>query len=133
MAETTTSLMAHTPSICRLPLINVGGPGELVSPETGYAIPMGNRQEIITRVAKSLEELTADPANLRKMGDKARQRVLQHFTWDAKAAMVLKVYQWVLGQRDDKPSFGMPLPDVMSQSQTMSQATQPSVTVGPLA
>ena len=114
-------------------VMDYGGPGELVSPETGYAIPMGNRQEIITRVAKSLEELTADPANLRKMGDKARQRVLQHFTWDAKAAMVLKVYQWFLGQRDDKPSFGMPLPDVMSQSQTMSQATQPSVTVGPLA
>jgi glycosyltransferase involved in cell wall biosynthesis len=92
-------------------VLDYGGPGELVSPETGYAIPMGNRQEIISRFSKAFEELTADPANLRKMGSKARQRVLNSFTWDAKAAMVLQVYQWVMGQRQDKPTLGMPLPD----------------------
>lgn len=110
-------------------VMDYGGPGELVSPETGYTIPMGNRQEIITRVAKALAELSADPANLHRMGQKARQRVLQHFTWDAKAAMVLQVYQWVMGQRDDKPSFGMPIPDVMSQPMPRPHAQPHPVTV----
>jgi len=93
-------------------VLDYGGPGELVSPQTGYAIAMGQREEIISRVAKALQELTDDPTQLREMGQKARQRVLKHFTWDAKAAMVLEVYKWVLGQRETKPDFQMPLPDV---------------------
>jgi hypothetical protein len=31
-------------------------------------------------------------------------------TWDAKAAQVLEIYRWVLGERA-RPDFGMPLPE----------------------
>jgi hypothetical protein len=44
------------------------------------------------------------------MSKAARQRVLDSFTWSAKAAQVVEVYKWVLGERG-KPNFGMPLPD----------------------
>jgi len=43
------------------------------------------------------------------LGARARDRVLRHFTWDAKAAQVLEVYRWVLGRRPTKPDFGTPL------------------------
>lgn len=113
-------------------VMDYGGPGELVSPETGYAIPMGNRAEIIARVSKALEELTVDPAHLKQMGAKARERVFQHFTWDAKASMVLEVYRWVLGQRADKPDFGMPIPDMTHHHRVQPAiTTQESVTVEP--
>ncbi|MFG0250255.1 MAG: glycosyltransferase family 4 protein, partial [Phycisphaeraceae bacterium JB051] len=105
-------------------IMDYGGPGELVSPETGYAIPIGNREQIIARVGKALEELTADPANIQQMGVKARQRVFNHFTWDAKAAMTLEVYRWVLGQRSDKPDFGMPLPDGIEAQTHLTHETQ---------
>jgi glycosyltransferase involved in cell wall biosynthesis len=87
-----------------------GGPGELVSPATGFAIPMGPRADIVRAFRARLEALADDPAPIRAMGERARARVLRSFTWDAKAAQVREVYRWVLGQRD-KPDFGMPLPD----------------------
>jgi alpha-maltose-1-phosphate synthase len=87
-----------------------GGPGELVSAATGYALPMGRRDAIVASLRRALEELVADPSRIRSMGEAARQRVLNQFTWDAKAAQLFEVYRWVLGWRE-KPNFGMPLPD----------------------
>ena len=87
-----------------------GGPGELVTPRTGYTLPMGSRREIVASLRAVLEKLVADPSAIRSIGERARARVFHSFTWDAKAAQVLEVYRWVLGRRD-KPDFGMPLPD----------------------
>jgi glycosyltransferase involved in cell wall biosynthesis len=87
-----------------------GGPAELVTPSTGIALPMGSRGDVIASLRKVLERLVDNPSDIRAMGERARARVMTRFTWDAKAAQVLEVYRWVLGQRD-KPDFGMPLPD----------------------
>ena len=46
-----------------------------------------------------------------KLADAARCRAAAHFTWDAKARQVLEVYRWVMGQRPDKPDFGVPFAD----------------------
>ncbi|WP_201773070.1 glycosyltransferase family 4 protein [Gemmatirosa kalamazoonensis] len=91
-------------------VVNYGGPGELVSERTGYALPIGRRAEIVARLRATLDELVADPERIRPMGRRARERVFHHFTWDAKATQTVEVYRWVLGQRE-KPDFGMPLPD----------------------
>lgn len=87
-----------------------GGPAELVTEGTGFAIPMGTRQQIVAQLRAVLERLAEHPEQLRPLSDAARRRVLEHFTWDAKARQVLEVYRWVLGRRG-KPDFGMPLPD----------------------
>src|SRR6185312_6185917 len=92
-------------------VMDYGGPAELVSPRTGIALPMGSRAEIVASLRKELEKMVAaDPAEIRAMGERARKRVFKSFTWDAKAAQVVEVYRWALGQRG-KPDFGMPLPD----------------------
>lgn len=91
-------------------VMDYGGPGELVSPATGVAIPMGPRGEIVERLRAALRRLAEDRAEAAAMGARARARVLRHFTWEAKARQVLEVYRWVLGERA-KPDFGMPLPD----------------------
>jgi len=92
-------------------IVDYGGPGELVTPATGFAVPMGSRAEIVQRVRAVLEALAADPSRIRPMGDRARERVARRFTWEAKAAQVLEVYRWVLGHRAGRPDFGMPLAD----------------------
>jgi starch synthase len=94
-------------------VIAYGGPGELVSAGTGFALPMGSREEIVARLRAVLERMVANPSELAAMGRRARQRVLQQFTWQAKAAQTLEVYRWAAGERD-KPDFGMPLPDLPS-------------------
>ncbi|MGQ0507148.1 MAG: glycosyltransferase family 4 protein [Myxococcaceae bacterium] len=91
-------------------VMDYGGPGELVSQKTGFAIPMGTRPHIIQQFRKTLEHLAANPQLLPQMGERARERVLSKFTWDAKAAQTFEVYRWVMGERD-QPNFGMPLAD----------------------
>ena len=90
-------------------VIDYGGPAELVTPQTGYKLPMGSREEIVSGLRQILSRLADDPSRLREMGRAARQRVLDLYTWQAKARQTVEVYRWVLGQRQDKPDFGMPL------------------------
>lgn len=87
------------------------GPSELVSQTTGYRVPMGPRDVLIQRFRDVLSRLADDPSGLREMGQRARERVFSKFTWDAKAKQALEVYRWVMGERPDKPDFGMPFPD----------------------
>ena len=90
--------------------VNYGGPSELITPRTGFAVSIGSRSQLVAGFRAILEQLSRDPAPLREMGERARQRVLRYFTWDAKAGQTLEVYRWVLGRRD-RPDFGMPFPE----------------------
>lgn len=89
-------------------VLDYGGPGELVSPTTGFAVPIGTREEIVARFREVLGRLAQDPSLLGPMRTAARQRVMDYFTWEMKARQVYEVYRWVLGRRS-KPDFGMPL------------------------
>jgi len=89
-------------------VLDYGGPGELVSPTTGFAVPIGSREEIVARFRAVIGGLAEDPSVLGPMRAAARRRVLEYFTWDMKARQVYEVYRWVLGWRE-KPDFGMPL------------------------
>ena len=89
-------------------VVGYGGPAELVTTDSGIALPMGSRSAIVASLRETLERLVADPSSIGPMGERARERVLRSFTWDAKASQMVEVYRWVLGQRD-KPDFGMPL------------------------
>lgn len=91
-------------------VMDYGGPGELVAPGAGVAVPMGHREQIISRFRDALERLAHDPGRIPPMSARARRRAFAHFTWEAKAQQVREVYRWALGERD-KPDFGMPLAD----------------------
>ena len=90
-----------------LPVVaSYGGPRELVTDDTGYRVDFSSRDELIQGVRAALERLVSEPNLVREMGERARERVLSHFTWRAKAKQTLEVYRWVLGQRG-KPDFGL--------------------------
>jgi alpha-maltose-1-phosphate synthase len=91
-------------------VVGYAGPNELVSDATGVRVALGSRAEIISNMRTALEQMLANPERVRAMSLRARERVMTHFTWAAKASQVGEVYKWVLGQRN-KPDFGMPLPD----------------------
>lgn len=92
-------------------VVDYGGPAELVTETTGYKVPIGPRTEIVAGFRQILEGIVRDPGQVRATALRARQRVLRHFTWDAKAGQVHEMYRWARGDRPDKPEFGMPLPD----------------------
>jgi glycosyltransferase involved in cell wall biosynthesis len=91
-------------------VMNYAGPAELVTPSTGFLLPMGSRAEVVSALRNVLQRLADHPEQIRPMGERARTRVMTSFTWDRKVAQVMEVYRWVLG-RGKKPDFAMPCPD----------------------
>ena len=89
-----------------------GGLGELVTDATGWKIKMGTRDELVARFRSTLYSIVADPMQIESRSPRAVRRAREQFTWDAKAAKVLEVYDWVL-KRTDKPNFAMPVPDAI--------------------
>jgi len=103
-------------------VVNNGGPGELVTDETGFRVPLGTRASIVEGFRTVLEELARPGERAARMGERARARVLELFTWEVKARQVREVYRWVLGQRD-KPDFGMPLREAPAASGTEADSS----------
>jgi glycosyltransferase involved in cell wall biosynthesis len=88
-------------------VVEYGGPGGLVDESRGITVAMGPHDVLVTRFREALEGLVADPARTRRLGEAAARYAMGSFTWAAKAAVTADVYQWVLGQRPDKPRFGV--------------------------
>ncbi len=92
-------------------VIRYGGLGELVNEDTGFLIEMGDRATIVSQLREMLKKVIQQPELIEQKAVAARQRVQASFTWDVKAEQVIQVYEWVLQQRAEKPSWGMPFRD----------------------
>lgn len=92
-------------------VVDYGGPAELVSPSSGYRLPMGDRAAITASLQATLEAIAADPGQLAAKSQWAVERAFSLFSWPAKARQAMQVYRWATGQTDQKPDFGMPLAD----------------------
>lgn len=84
-------------------VVDYAGPGELVTEDTGRKVPVGDRAAIVAGTRAALADCVRDPGALAAMGAAGRARVAAGFTWEAKAAQVMEVYDWVLGRRPDRP------------------------------
>jgi len=76
---------------CRLPIVafNVLGVRNLVTPECGFLTPVGDVNQMVTKIKALIEN-----ESLRKeMGRRARERVLKYFTWQRAADRMLEVYR----------------------------------------
>jgi glycosyltransferase involved in cell wall biosynthesis len=112
-------------------VVAYGGPKELVTAQTGVLIPMGSREEIVGGFRAALERFAAAPELIRPMGDRARKRVLEHFTWQTKARQVVEVYRMVLGgtHRHAGPPEDMDVA-LSAQADLHQPMTPPSMSMG---
>jgi glycosyltransferase involved in cell wall biosynthesis len=85
-------------------VVDYAGPAELVTDSTGIKIPLGTRVSIVAGFRAALESAQTQRARLRSMSTAGKARVQERFTWAAKAAQVLLVYDWVTGRVACKPS-----------------------------
>lgn len=85
-------------------VVDYGGPAELCSPETGWAVPVGSREEILSGLKGVLDEADADRRGVLSKAAAGKQRVAELLTWGAKAAQTHAVYRWVLGE-SARPDF----------------------------
>lgn len=79
------------------------GPAELVTPDTGFAVPIGSRVEIVARFREALTAICDNPADLPAMGRAAQARIADSFTWARKAEQIASVYDWVTGRSKTRP------------------------------
>lgn len=87
-------------------IVDYAGPAELVTPETGFKVPCGSRDEIISAFRETLTRLSDNPAALAPMARTAKSRVEDYFLWSRKAAQVEHVYNWTLNSRiSEKPDI----------------------------
>ena len=92
-------------------VMNYGGPSELVSQNSGFLLPMGDRAAIIASLRATLEAIVADPGQLASKSRCAVDRAFGLFPWPVKAGQTLEVYRWILGDRPDKPVTAIPMAD----------------------
>jgi starch synthase len=91
---------------CRRPVVAsaVGGiPEVVIDGETGRLVRFDptrpdnpepkNPGRFARDLAATINEMLASPETLRAMGEKARQRVIQHFSWTAVAKQTLNLYR----------------------------------------
>lgn len=77
-------------------VVSYGGPGELVTPDTGYLIPIADRAAIVRAFRDVLTDLCDDPSALKSRSRNGLQRVADQFIWQAKAGRLYEVSQQVL-------------------------------------
>lgn len=88
------SLATLEAAACGLPIIasRINGTEDFIEEgETGCFVPFD-----ATGIAEILRNLTADPARLRHMGERAREKVLKNYTWDRIAIRTEAAYQQFL-------------------------------------
>ena len=74
-------------------VVDYGGPGELVSAQTGYKVPIGTREDIVAALQAEIARILDNPAELQTLSANGRQACRATFTWDTKARKILDAYE----------------------------------------
>lgn len=83
-------------------VIDNGGPGEIVTDESGIKVAGENLEELVSHLADAMTALTQTPARGIEMGVKARERALKHYSWDAVGSQMLDLHRALLdGQKPE--------------------------------
>src|SRR5262245_35045525 len=80
-------------------VVDYGGPGEVVTDETGIRLPMCRRDELIPRLRSVMEALAGNAERCRTMGAAAVRLVREQYLWSAKADRLVRFYREVLAAR----------------------------------
>jgi glycosyltransferase involved in cell wall biosynthesis len=93
------------PIIC----LDVGGPAIQVGDDSGFKIVPGEVKQVIADIATAMRKLAVDDDLCRSMGQSARQRMLEKFTWEHKRDTIEGLYQQVLSANGNVQSSSRPM------------------------
>jgi len=89
------AMAAGRPVIC----LDLGGPALQVTEETGFKIPAQTPEQAVGEIAQAMLKLAIDPGLRRRMGEAARCRVREVFSWERRGAEICELYGFLLGYR----------------------------------
>lgn len=90
------AMAAGKPVIC----LDQGGPGVLVTSESGIKARPGNPDQVIEDIAIAMTRLAADRSLREKLGRKGQELVRLQYTWEQKGVLLSKLYNRVLSANE---------------------------------
>jgi glycosyltransferase involved in cell wall biosynthesis len=84
-------------------VIDNGGPGEMVTEDSGIKVSGENFKELVSHLADGMASLAEAPERGIQMGIKARERALKYYSWDAVGSQMLDLYKALLN--GEKPEL----------------------------
>jgi glycosyltransferase involved in cell wall biosynthesis len=83
------AMAAGKPILC----LDLGGPSELVSPETGIKVAAAQPEQAVQDLAAAMNTLAHDRALCLKMGQAGQQKIRDRYSWEAKGKHFAELYQ----------------------------------------
>jgi glycosyltransferase involved in cell wall biosynthesis len=74
-----------------------GGPGDIVTDDVGYRIPLTNEHQMAAQIESVLQRLASDRPHLETLRRRGAAYARERLTWDAKAQMISEVLHWAVG------------------------------------
>jgi len=98
------SLHDHNPSVCLEAMaagrpvicLDLGGPALQVTEETGFKIPARTPEQVVAKMAEAMLKLATDEDLRWRMGEAARKRVREEFSWERRGEEIANIYRSVL-------------------------------------
>lgn len=84
-------------------VIDNGGPSEIVSEDCGVKVSGENYEKLVANYCAALNDFVDDPDSLHVMGQKARERAVSTYSWDAVGLQMQEIYDGLLSS-PSKPS-----------------------------
>lgn len=94
LRETTGSVLLESMSV-GLPVIslNQGGARQMIRSDEGYLIDFNSKEECIAEFSRVLKECIGNHEKLYQMGQRARARALEDYSWTSKCEYMNAVYE----------------------------------------
>lgn len=109
------AMAAGRPVIC----LDVGGPRELTTDDTGFRIGVRHPQDAVTGIARAMTMIANDRALQARMGRAARERATSLYMWDEKGRVLDRLYRAICdpgpqqcGAMPDRPDAHVQCSDV---------------------
>lgn len=83
------AMASGRPILC----LDLGGPGETVTPDIGIKVPAHNPAQATRDLAAAMVKLAENPDLCVQMGAMGQQRIRELYSWEAKAKWLSKVYE----------------------------------------
>jgi glycosyltransferase involved in cell wall biosynthesis len=85
------AMVLGRPVLC----LDLGGPAVQVTEETGFKVPAVKPEQSVSDLSAAMRVCANDYGLVSRMGEAARERVIEHFNWHKKGAQIAGLYNEV--------------------------------------
>lgn len=89
-------------------VLDYGGPAEIVTSDTGFIVPIESSEQVIKDLEKTFRYIVQHAQDMKKVSERAKQRIREHYTWESRSKALYEIYKYVLGESSKKPDLFPP-------------------------